>query len=136
MAHGGPRNAQLGTDLAQDPALGIQVGCTLNVHCAFEIADIDWLELTKDNVQEIARTRTRAWAGPDELADMPWPSSPPAISPHAYSPDWPNPVSKPPAPARDYRRLGLIWVQLFEGHGLIMGLGTLINLDKRSANQA
>jgi hypothetical protein len=27
-----PMNAQLGTDLAQAPALGIQVGCTLNVH--------------------------------------------------------------------------------------------------------
>ena len=25
-------NAQLGTDLAQCPTLGIQVGCTLNVH--------------------------------------------------------------------------------------------------------
>ena len=25
-------NAQLGTDLAQGPALGVQVGCTLNVH--------------------------------------------------------------------------------------------------------
>ena len=27
-------NAQLGTDLAQGPALGVQVGCTLNVHGA------------------------------------------------------------------------------------------------------
>ena len=27
-------NAQLGTDLAQGPALGVQVGCTLNVHRA------------------------------------------------------------------------------------------------------
>jgi hypothetical protein len=27
-------NAQLGADLAQGPALGVQVGCTLNVHCA------------------------------------------------------------------------------------------------------
>ena len=25
-------NAQLGTDLAQGPALGVQVSCTLNVH--------------------------------------------------------------------------------------------------------
>jgi hypothetical protein len=25
-------NAQLGTDLAQGPPLGVQVGCTLNVH--------------------------------------------------------------------------------------------------------
>jgi hypothetical protein len=32
MTHGGPGNAQLGTDLAQRPTLGIQVGCTLNVH--------------------------------------------------------------------------------------------------------
>jgi hypothetical protein len=32
MAHGGPGNAQLGTDLAQTPTLGVQVGCTLNVH--------------------------------------------------------------------------------------------------------
>ena len=27
-------NAQLGTDLAQGPTLGVQVGCTLNVHGA------------------------------------------------------------------------------------------------------
>ena len=27
-------NAQLGTDLAQGPALGVQVGCTLNIHGA------------------------------------------------------------------------------------------------------
>jgi hypothetical protein len=32
MAHSSPWNAQLGTDLAQGPALGVQVGCTLNVH--------------------------------------------------------------------------------------------------------
>jgi len=25
-------NAQLGTDLAQRPTLGVQVGCTVNVH--------------------------------------------------------------------------------------------------------
>jgi hypothetical protein len=25
-------NAQLGTDLAQGPTLGVKVGCTLNVH--------------------------------------------------------------------------------------------------------
>ena len=29
---GGPMNAQLGTDLTQGPALGVQVGCMLNVH--------------------------------------------------------------------------------------------------------
>jgi hypothetical protein len=29
---------------------------------AFEIADIDWLELTKDNVQEVVRTWTSPWA--------------------------------------------------------------------------
>jgi hypothetical protein len=29
-----PGNAQLGTDLAQGPALGVQIGCTLNVHGA------------------------------------------------------------------------------------------------------
>ena len=34
MAHRGRRDAQLGTDLAQGPALGVQVGCTLNVHRA------------------------------------------------------------------------------------------------------
>jgi hypothetical protein len=28
------REAQLGTDLAQGPVLGVQVSCTLNVHCA------------------------------------------------------------------------------------------------------
>jgi hypothetical protein len=27
-----PMNPQLGTDLAQGPTLGVQVGCTLNVH--------------------------------------------------------------------------------------------------------
>jgi len=26
-------DAQLGTNLTQGPALGVQVGCTLNVHC-------------------------------------------------------------------------------------------------------
>jgi hypothetical protein len=34
LAHSSPWNAQLGTDLAQGPALGVQVSCTLNVHCA------------------------------------------------------------------------------------------------------
>jgi hypothetical protein len=34
MAHGGPGNAQLGTDLAQGLTQGVQVGCTLNAHCA------------------------------------------------------------------------------------------------------
>jgi hypothetical protein len=34
MAHGGSGNTQLGTDLAQGPTLGVQVGCTLNVHRA------------------------------------------------------------------------------------------------------
>jgi hypothetical protein len=34
MAHSGPGNTQLGTDLAQTPTLGIQAGCTLNVHRA------------------------------------------------------------------------------------------------------
>ena len=34
MADGAPMNAQLGTDLAQGPTLGVQVGCTLNVHGA------------------------------------------------------------------------------------------------------
>jgi hypothetical protein len=34
LAHGGPGNAQLGTDLAQAPTLGVQVGCTFNVHRA------------------------------------------------------------------------------------------------------
>jgi hypothetical protein len=32
LAHGGPGEAQLGTDLAQGPTLGVQVGCPLNVH--------------------------------------------------------------------------------------------------------
>jgi hypothetical protein len=32
MADGSPGNAQLRTDLAQSPTLGVQVGCTLNVH--------------------------------------------------------------------------------------------------------
>jgi hypothetical protein len=34
MAYGRPGNAQLGTDLAQGPTLGVQVGRTRNVHCA------------------------------------------------------------------------------------------------------
>ena len=34
IAHGGPGNAQLGTDLAQGPALGVQLCRTLNVHSA------------------------------------------------------------------------------------------------------
>jgi hypothetical protein len=34
MADIGPMNAQLGADLAQGPALGVQVGSTLNVHGA------------------------------------------------------------------------------------------------------
>jgi hypothetical protein len=32
MAHSGPGNAQLGTDVAQGPTLDVQVGCPLNVH--------------------------------------------------------------------------------------------------------
>ena len=32
MAHSGPGNAQLGTDLARGPTLGVQVGWPLNVH--------------------------------------------------------------------------------------------------------
>jgi hypothetical protein len=32
LADGAPVNAQLGTDLAQRPTPGVQVGCTLNVH--------------------------------------------------------------------------------------------------------
>jgi hypothetical protein len=34
LTHRGPGNAQLGTDLAQSPTLGVQVGCTLNIHGA------------------------------------------------------------------------------------------------------
>jgi hypothetical protein len=34
MTHGGPGNAHLGTDLAQGPALGVQIGCTLKLHGA------------------------------------------------------------------------------------------------------
>jgi hypothetical protein len=37
-------NAQLGTDLAQGPALGIQVGCTLNFHGATVTASCDLLD--------------------------------------------------------------------------------------------
>ena len=33
LAHRGPGNAQLGTNLAQGPALGVQVGCAIDVHC-------------------------------------------------------------------------------------------------------
>jgi len=32
LAHGGPGNAELCTDLAQGQALGVQVGCPLAVH--------------------------------------------------------------------------------------------------------
>ena len=34
LAHCGRRDAQLGSDLAQGPALGVQVGRTVNVHRA------------------------------------------------------------------------------------------------------
>jgi hypothetical protein len=34
LANRAPMNAQLGTDLTQGPSLGVQVGCTLNVHGA------------------------------------------------------------------------------------------------------
>ena len=34
LAHRGRRDAQFGTDLAQGPTLGVQIGCTLNVHRA------------------------------------------------------------------------------------------------------
>jgi hypothetical protein len=34
FAHCAPMSAQLGTDLPQGPALGVQVSCTLNVHRA------------------------------------------------------------------------------------------------------
>jgi hypothetical protein len=39
MAHDVPWNAQLGTDLAQRPALGVQV-CTLNIHRATVTANL------------------------------------------------------------------------------------------------
>ena len=44
LAHRGPGNAQLGTDLAQGPTLGVQVGCTLNVHRATvtSLSRINW----------------------------------------------------------------------------------------------
>jgi hypothetical protein len=34
MAHSSPWNAQLSTDLAQTLTLGVQVGCTLDIHRA------------------------------------------------------------------------------------------------------
>jgi hypothetical protein len=34
IAHGDLGNTQLGTDLAQGPTLGVQIGCALNVHGA------------------------------------------------------------------------------------------------------
>jgi hypothetical protein len=34
LAHRGPGNAQLGTDLAQGPTLGVQICRTLNIHGA------------------------------------------------------------------------------------------------------
>jgi hypothetical protein len=34
IAHGGPGNAQLRTDLTERPTLGVQVGRTLDIHCA------------------------------------------------------------------------------------------------------
>jgi hypothetical protein len=34
LAHRGSRDAQLPTNLAQRPSLGVQVGCTLNIHRA------------------------------------------------------------------------------------------------------
>jgi hypothetical protein len=34
LADSAPTHAQLGTDLAQGPTMGVQVGCALNVHRA------------------------------------------------------------------------------------------------------
>jgi hypothetical protein len=55
MAHGGPGNAQLGTDLAQTPTSGVQVGCTSNVHGA-TVKQTAWREAS-------ARLTMLTWSG-------------------------------------------------------------------------
>ena len=57
LADRAPMNAQLGTDLAQGPALGVQVGCTLNVHGA-----------TVTSLSRIGFPETVSWVG--SLADL------------------------------------------------------------------
>jgi hypothetical protein len=50
LADRAPRNAQFGTDLAQRPTLGVQVGCTLNVHGA-TVASLGLLHLVAAEIR-------------------------------------------------------------------------------------
>jgi hypothetical protein len=65
MAYRCPGNAQLGTDLTKSPAVGVQVGCTFDVHCATVTASCDLLD--RDDMAGLARRRRmrmRLWCTP------------------------------------------------------------------------
>jgi hypothetical protein len=59
IADRGLRDAQLGSDLAQGPALGVQIGCTLNIHCVTVTAQCQgrvwrpWLSAESDRPRGI-----------------------------------------------------------------------------------
>jgi hypothetical protein len=64
QAHRGRDEAQLCTDLTKGPALGVQVGCTFDVHCATVTASCDLLD--RDDMTGLARRRRmrmRLWLG-------------------------------------------------------------------------
>jgi hypothetical protein len=63
MAHGGPGNAQLGTDLTQGPALAVEVGRTLNVHRDTVTAGAtrgDAAAMTVEQRATVSATKTRS----------------------------------------------------------------------------
>ena len=68
LADRAPRNAQLGTDLAQGPALGVQVGCTLNVHRATVTAVTSHWEVAGARVVCRSWVTERAARRPDSMA--------------------------------------------------------------------
>jgi hypothetical protein len=49
LADRAPMNAQLWTDLAQGPILGVQVGCTPNIHRATVTAGLTWERVDIDD---------------------------------------------------------------------------------------
>jgi hypothetical protein len=90
MAHAGPRNAQLGTDLAQGPTLGVQVGCRQQTR-GRGLSDVlertfkswahdtsrTWSITDPANNQLVAASLTASFCGrPERLAlyhEPPWP---------------------------------------------------------------
>jgi hypothetical protein len=71
LADRAPMNAQLWTDLAQGPILGVQVGCTPNIHRATVTAGLTWERVDIDDHTSrpfslAARTATYR-DGPNEL---------------------------------------------------------------------